>query len=510
MRRITRVTALVAGLALALGGCAATGGEPDNGAGGTLTVGAAHNISQLNPAIITLAFEGTLYPLLWNGLTKQNEEGVVEGDLATEWEASDDLTEWTFTLRDDVTFHDGTPLVAEDVVQAFEYHLDPNTGAKYRSKISSIESVEAPDDTTVVFHLSNPQSVLPLAITDIKIIDVDNLDTINVTPNGTGPFKLESFVPDDHVTLVRNEDYFGTPAPLETIEIVKIADSTAAVTSLRAGEIDVMYDLSYADAGKFGENPDFQVVAAEPYHWTQTWKIDTSTFPFNDVRARQALSYATDRDTILEKAYYGFGIAAPTNNPVSSTASFFAPDGLVDYSYDLDKAAELFAEAGVNPGDTITWWGPAGVQPEKVATAEILKDSLGQIGINLEITLKPIAEWTPVFIPVGQSFPGYIAPTGSSTPYDPAYIFQFARQGACECNWVSPEFEAAYDAALAIGDDAERAKAFYKVQEIISAEVPVIIPLITSFLSAASAEVEGIWSNGSGTNLHLENASISG
>jgi len=510
MKKLGRLVAAVVGVTLVASGCSATPAEPTGGTGGKLTVGAAHSISQLNPAIITLAFESTLYPLLWNGLTKQAPDGSVVGDLAEEWSASDDLTEWTFTLRDGVKFHDGTELVADDVVQSFEYHLDPDTGAKYRSKISGIESVAAPDESTVVFSMAQAQSVLPLAIVDIKVIDIDGLADINTAPNGTGPFKLTEFVPDDHVELVRNEDYFGEASPLDEIEIVRVADSTAAVTALRSGEIDVMYDLSYADAGKFGENPDFTVVAAEPYHWAQTWKIDTESAPFNNVKARQALSYATDRDTILEKAYYGFGIAAPTNNPVAETASFFATSGLTDYSYDLDKAKALFSEAGVNEGDTITWWGPAGLQPEKVATAEILKDSLGQIGINVDIVLKPIAEWIPAFIPVGQTFPGYIAPTGSSTPLDPAYIFQFARAGSCECNWESSEFEKQYDAALAIADDAERAKAFEAIQAILSEEVPVVIPLITSFLSATSAEIEGVWSNGSGTALHLESAKLKG
>lgn len=509
MKRISRAAIVAASIALVVSGCSATPPEgPVATSGGEITLGAAHSISQLNPAVITLAFESTLYPLIWSGLTKQAEDGSVVGDLATEWSTNEDATEWTFTLHEGVKFQDGTPLVAEDVVQAFDYHLKPETGAKYYSKIKLIDDVSAPDDTTVVIHLSQPLAVLPLAIADIKVIDVDSLDTINVTPNGTGPYKVTDFVPDDHVSLERNEDYFGDPSPLDKIEIVKIADSTAALTALRAGDIDVMYDLSYADAGKFGEDADYSVVTAEPFHWTQTWKIDTSSAPFNDVRARQALSYATDRDKILQVAYYGFGVAAPTNNPVSPAAPFFADSGLTDYSYDLDKAAALFEEAGVHEGDTITWWGPAGIQPEKVASAEILKDSLSQIGINLDIQLRPIAEWTPVFIPTGKSFPGYIAPTGSATPNDPAYIFQFARAGACECNWNSPDFEDAYNQALAIADADERQAAFYELQRIVSEEVPVIIPLITSFISVSSADVKGVWSNLSGTALHLENASL--
>jgi peptide/nickel transport system substrate-binding protein len=511
MKRISRAAVLAASIALVVSGCATgptPGGDPTPTTGGEIVVGAAHSISQLNPAVITLAFETTLYPLVWNGLTKQAEDGSVVGDLATEWTHNEDATEWTFTLHEGVTWHDGTPLTAEDVVQAFQYHLDPATGAKYYSKIKLIDDVSAPDDLTVVLHTSQPLAVLPLAITDIRIIDVDNLDTINTIPNGTGPFKVTDFVPDDHVTLERNADYWGDPSPLDKIEIVKIADSTAALTALRAGDTDVMYDLSFADAGKFGEDPDYTVITAEPYHWTQTWKIDTTSPPFDKVEARQALSYATDRQKILDVAYYGFGVAAETNNPVSPEAPFYAPSGLTDYSYDLDKAAELFAEAGVNEGDTITWWGPAGIQPEKVAAAEILKDSLSQIGINLDIQLRPIAEWTPVFIPVGKSFPGYIAPTGSATPNDPAYVFQFARQGACECNWANADFEEAYNNALAIADDQERTEAFYELQQIISDQVPVIIPLITSFLSVTQSDVKGVWSNLSGTVLHLENASL--
>ncbi len=205
-------------------------------------------------------------------------------------------------------------------MQAFDYHLDPATGAKYYSKIKLIDDVSAPDDLTVVLHTSQPLAVLPLAITDIRIIDVDNPDTINTAPNGTGPFKVTEFVPDDHVTLERNDDYFGDPSPLDSIEIVKIADSTAAPRLCEPATLTSCTTFSFADAGKFGEDPDYTVVTAEPYHWTQTWKIDTSSAPFDKVEARQALSYATDRQKILDVAYYGFRGGFRDEQPVS-------PDG---------------------------------------------------------------------------------------------------------------------------------------------------------------------------------------
>ena len=479
-------------------------------AGGSLTVGAAVPISQLNPAVKTFAWEGVLFSLLWNGLTRWTEDGRLAPDLATEWTPSEDQRTWTFRLRDGVRFHDGTPLTARKVADSFTYYLDERTVTQERVRIQDIETVTATDDLTVEFRLARPNAVLPEAIPDVRVIDVDKLGAINRAPNGTGPFRVAEFVPDDHLTLARNADYFGDRAPLDEIELVKAVDATAGATALRSGDLQVLYDLPIGDAQQVDSDPNVALVLNEPYSWAQTWKIDTTTPPFDRLAARQALSYATDRRQILAKAYRGIGQIAPTNNLIPPDSASYARSGLTEYPYDLDMAKRLFAEAGVKEGDSITWWGPAGIQPEKTIAAQILQASLAEIGIKLKIENREVSAWTTKFIPVGQRFPGFIAPTGSAAPLEPAFMLSAVRRGRCECNWDAPQFEQDYDVAIGTGDAAARDAAWGRVQAIVSREVPVLIPLLTTMVSATRENVAGVWSAQGGTQLHIEGAGFTG
>jgi peptide/nickel transport system substrate-binding protein len=240
--------ALVAAL-LTTAGCAAgtsgndAGSDGGSATGGTLTVAAAQGIPQLNPAIRTFAWEEVLFPLLWNGLTKTDESGAVVGDLAEKWEASDDQKTWTFTLRDGVTFSDGTPFTAETAKAALDYYVDPDTATQEKNKISMISDVTATDDTTLTVTLSEPVATFPAALVWVKMIDASKVDSIDKEPIGTGPYTVSKFTPDDSVTLVPNEKYFGDKPALDQITIVKAAESTAAVTGLRSGDIDVLWSV---------------------------------------------------------------------------------------------------------------------------------------------------------------------------------------------------------------------------------------------------------------------------
>lgn len=508
-RRSWLTGAAVLTAALLTAGCttpSTPGGAPTDG--GELTVAAAQGIPQLNPALRTFAWEEVLFPLLWNGLTKTDESGEVVGDLAESWEASADQMTWTFTLREGVTFSNGEEFTADDAVAAFRYYLDDGTATQEKNKISMITDVTAPDAQTVVITLSEPIATFPAGIVWVKMIDVDSLDTIDREPIGTGPYVVDRFTPDDSLTLVPNEKYFADAPALDEITIVKAAESTAAVTGLRSGDIDVLWSLPQGDVAGLEGGGDIALVRPEnPSQWP-SWEVDTTSAPFNDVRARQALAYATDREAILEAAYSGQGIVSPTNNALGEVNPWFGGD-LTDYSYDLDKAKKLFAEAGVTEGSTLTWWGVAGQYPEWNTSGEILQASLKEIGITLKIDNNDIGTWVDSFYPSGKSFPGYIVPNFQSTPPEPAYSLNFYLEGRCECNWSNRDFQQAFDDALAEPDEAVRKQKWATVQQIINEEVPLIVPLQSTVVTATGTKVGGIWVEGGG-QLHLEDAHLKG
>lgn len=501
-----------AAVLLLVAGC--TGGTEPQGngdtpsAGGSITVAAADGIPQLNPAIRTFAWEEVLFPLLWNGLTKTDPSGEIVPDLAESWTSTDDQQTWTFTLRDGVTFSNGTPVTAEAVVSSFEYYLHPDTATQEANKISMVSNVEAVDELTVKFTLDQPVATFPAGIVWVKVLDTTSLDTIDREPIGTGPYVVSKFTPDDSVTLVPNESYFGEAPALEEIVIVKAAESTSAVTGLRSGDIDVLWSVPAGDVVQF-ENDDAVTIVrpANPSQWP-SWEMDATSAPFNDVRARQALAYATDRETILEAAYYGQGLVSKTNNALSDNNAWFGGD-LIDYSYDLEKAKALFAEAGVNEGDTLIWWGVAGAYPEWNTSGEILQASLREIGINLEIQNNDIGTWVDAFYPAGKSYPNMIVPNFQSTPPEPAYSLNFYLPGRCECNWVDEDFLAAFDAALAEPDADARKGHWATVQTIINQQVPLIVPFQSTVVTGTNSSLTGIWVEGGG-QLHLESASFKG
>ena len=448
-----------------------------------------------------------LFPLLWNALSKTDQDGTVVPDLAESWTASSDQKTWTFKLRTGVTFSNGKAFTADDVVKTFQYYLKPDTATQEANKIATIDTVTATDASTVTFKLKSPNALFASAIVWVKVLDIDALSSIDKAPIGTGPFKVSSFVPNDHLDLVRNDSYFGTPAPLDEIDIVTATDSASAASSLASGDLDVLSELPLSDVAQYkGSSAISIVLPKSPSQWP-SWEVDTTSAPFNNVKARQALAYAVDRQQVLDAAYYDQGILSPTNDPLSTSNPWYSADGLTDYSYDLQKAKALFAEAGVKEGDTLIWWGIAGANPEWNTSGQILQASLKQIGINLKIENNDVSTWVSKFYPAGKSYPGMIVPNFQSTPLEPAYSINFLLKGRCECNWDDPAFEAAYAKAVAEPDAAARKADWAAVQKIVNDQVPVIVPLQSNVATAVSAKVKGVWTE-SGGQLHLETAGM--
>lgn len=491
---------------LFLSGCSGAGEQGSAAQGSAITVGAAQGIGTLNPVEKANAWDNVLFSLMWNGLVKTGQSGEIEADLATAWSPSDDLKTWVFDLRDDVKFSNGTVLDAAAVVSTIEYYQDPDTATQLKNNVAPIESVIATTANQVTFELSAPNALFPTSIQLVKIVDMDSIGTMETGPAVTGPYKVEEFVADDHVTLVRNPDFFGEPAAIESINVVKAADSSSAVTALQSGDLDALWAVPLSQVQSIESNPDLKAVLPEVIGQYVSWETDMTAPPFDDVRARQALSYAIDRDAILKNAYFGQGVVSATNNPLTENNPYFGGD-LTDYSYDLAKASELFTAAGVNEGDSLTWWGASNQYPEWNTSAQILQASLKEIGINLEIENVDIATWPAKFYPAGKSYPGTIVPNFQSYQPVPSDLMLFLQSGRCECNWNSAEFDGLYTKALSVADDNERGAVWAQAQELVNQEVPIYVPVQFATVTATSMNLENVWVDGGGTP-HFEAASL--
>lgn len=498
---------LVLAGALALTGCSATGSASSTSAASTatLTVGSASGIPQLNPAIRTFAFEETLFPLLWTGLTKWDKTGAVQPDLAKSWTSTADAMSWTFTLNPGAKFSDGSALDAKAVVDVFNYYLDPATATQESNKLASIASVTAVDATTVQFTLKRANSVLPESITGVRMIKVSDLANINTKPVTSGPYEVSAFTPDSTVSIVKNPDYWGTAAKVNEIDIVKTADSTSATTSIRSGDLDVLAGLAQSDVASFSGDSSITLIKPQSLSQAVTWEVDTTSAPFNNVAARQALAYATDRASILKTAYYGQGVVSDTNTMLAPDNPFHSSD-LASYPYDLDKAKALFAQAGVTEGSTLVWW-TASEEPAWAASGQILQASLAKIGIKLDIQTNDSATWAAKFYPAGKSYPGYVVPNYQSVPSSPAFSMNFLLSGRCECNWNNTAYDSAFASAIATTDVTAQKASWNAAQKLENQEVPLITPVISAPVAAESSKVTGVWLEGGG-QVHLEDASL--
>ncbi len=266
-----------------------------------------------------------------------------------------------------------------------------------------VDTATALDDHTLELRLSSPAPQLPAAIVDIKMTDVDDIANVNENANGTGPFKLSAFVPDQEVTVVaqrrllrrrRRNSTRSSSSEVQRHDVgpVRAHRRTARHDVERPLRPDRVADVPQASPWSARMTPTQAAV----------FQMDNSSAPFNDVRARQALSFATDRAAIQAAAYGGTGVLN-TGSTLISPKSPFSTDDVTEYTYDLDTAKALFAEAGVTEGDQLTCWAPAGAYPEFLTACQILQRSLDEIGIVLEIETNETSTWAEKFYPAGQS-----------------------------------------------------------------------------------------------------------
>jgi peptide/nickel transport system substrate-binding protein len=311
-------------------------------------------------------------------------------------------------------------------------------------------------------------------------------------------------VPGEHLYLTRNDDYWGGPPNLDRVEIVGIPDATAAFTALTTGTWDAMWNLSTKDASQLSSSPSAVPLVPKVQSSNVFWELDTTSPPFDKVEARQALSYAVDRKSIAEVAYFGFAQPYYFNDPVPPDNWAFT-EGMTDYQYDLEKAKELFEAAGVTEGTELTFWTIASQFPEWITAAEILQQSLAEIGITLKIEQNEVGTWVDKFYPSGKKYPGLIIPNGDTALLDPAFRLKFFSVDRCECNYNDPKIDELLAEGKSTGDQAKRKEAYDEIQRIVNEQVPVIIPTSWPFLNANQDYVKDIWAE-SGGFIHYEDA----
>ncbi len=429
------------------------------------------------------AIDQVLYSNVFEGLTRFGPDGSVNPGLAQSWDISEDGLTYMFSLQPGVTFHDGTPMDAADVKFTLDRARDETSQNAQKALFEGIEAVEVIDDLTVKITLTAPNGNLlfNLAWGDAVIVAPESIGEIKQMPVGTGAFKFEDWVQGDHITLLRNPDYWGSPAKLDKATFKFIDDPTAAFAAMMAEDVDVFGGYPAPEnLPQFEADPRFQVLVGSTEGET-ILSINNQMEPLGDVKVREAIAHAIDRQAVIDGAMFGLG------TPIGTHFAPHHPD-YVDLtglsSYDPDRARALLAEAGFADGFTTTLKLP----PPSYARrgGEIIQAQLREVGITAEISNLEWSQWLEEVFK-GKNFGLTIV--SHTEPFDigiyarPDYYFQYD----------NPAFQALNTALTAEADPAMRSDLLVQMQRTIAED------FVNGFLfqlatpTVANAKVRGLW-----------------
>jgi peptide/nickel transport system substrate-binding protein len=489
-----RLTALACALGVALVGLAlAQGPAPVHG--GSLTVAIVADPPGWDPSASTSQeIPRVVYHNVFEGLVRFDADGEIVPALATDWEVAGDGLTWTFTLRPGVVFHDGSDFTADDVIAKFERAMDPDSGHTNPGYYAAIESVEsAMDGTAVVFTLERPSRSLlyNLARPDSIIYPAGTHETQRTQPIGTGPFRFARYVEGSEVRLERFEDYHQDGLPyLDEVVYRIISDPNTRFAALQAGDIDIaallpeQYQLAVA-------NPDLQATVGTATTET-TMALNNERAPLDDVRVRQAITHAIDKDAIVQGAMFGLGTVIGSH---MTPAEAYYVDLTDTYPYDPERARELLAEAGYPDGFTVDFELPEPYANER-RSGEVVAQYLRDVGIDVNLSVVEWGTWIERIFLGGDydmTIIGHSEPRDINVYGNPGYYYRYDNPRVRE---LLEEAETAPTA------EAET-EAYQEIARIIAEDAVNVWLFSAPFIVGMQNDVHGFWLNQPTPNYNM-------
>lgn len=388
--RVRRAAAglIAAGLVM-VGACNPAGSGTDQAQGQEesqpFIVARTGAVNKLDPARATSFTDVQTLDLVYDTLLETTAKGELEPGLATDWKISQHGERITLTLREGVTFHDGSAFTAADAKATLQRILDEKTGSAVRSRFLDIERIATPDKHTLVLELdeSNASLLYALAQVGASILSKKDITAGAVArqPNGTGPFRWVSWDQGQQVTLAANEHWWGGAPDLDTIEFRVIPSESSIMSGMKAASFDLglLSNPSVAKQAK-GSNVQLLTQPTLSYH---VLMLNGRRGPLRKVKVRQAIACAIDRQQVIKTAYFGYG---EITGPITSPALPYDPTaGLPCNPPDIAKAKQLLAEAGYSDGFTLKTIVMVGNYSTATAIAQSLQAQLKQIGVRLDL-----------------------------------------------------------------------------------------------------------------------------
>lgn len=454
------LTLVCTALTIALSACA---GDKADESKSQITIGIPQDIEDsLDPHNAVASGTEEILFNMYEGLVKPDSDGNLVDAIAESHTISEDGTVYTFKLRQGVKFHDGSLVTAEDVKYSLDRCAGTSTGEPLVAAFSSIESVNIVDDETVEVVLNAPDMEFLAYLTE-AIIPASNEDPAG-NPIGTGPYKFVSRAPQENFVLEKFDDYWGTPANIETVTLKVIANSDTIVTSLNGGAIDMFVRITQSMTGELSD--DYEVLEGT-MNLVQAMYLNNEVEPFNDVRVRQALCYAVDPQEIMDINADGKG--TQIGSSMFPAFGKYYMEELNDlYATDLEKAKELLAEAGYPDGFSFTLTVPSNYQ-QHVDCAQVIAEQLKQIGVTANIQLIEWESWVSD-VYTDRNYEATVVGVDASSLTAASLLRRFTSTAPNNfINYSSEAYDEAFAKAESSVDDAEKTE-YYKECETLLAE----------------------------------------
>jgi len=464
--------------------------------GGTLRAAFQNDWESLDPHVTSSYSSLQILNNVLETLTTFDDNLEVVPSLAESWEQSEDGLTWTFNLREGVMFSNGDELTAEHVAITYTRFLDPDGGFSGNSgNIGPAGTViEAVDTYTVtITHPEEPIAILPILLGLNKATGIVHPDSLNedgtiTAPVGTGPFMIADIEGTSRILLERNPNYWQEGLPyLDAVEIRPIPDDTVRETSLLGGEVDWVLAIAPQSYDALVANESIVVETAPQLSYDYVG-LNTAQPPFDDVRVRQAISYAMDREQICQAAFFGL-CEALYGGPIGSGSPWQYDYTPYDSSPNLELARELMAEAGYEDGFEIEWM-PNSQVGETVRAAQVLQAQMQQIGITSTINAPEWAEWLE--LQGSGNYDAFICSWNGLKDADQYYYLQH-RTGLVFnfTGFSNPEFDALVDEGRSTEDFEERYGIYEEANQILTDEAPYVFMYNKLEIRAFADNVQG-------------------
>ncbi|KNG93666.1 ABC transporter substrate-binding protein [Pseudaestuariivita atlantica] len=429
----------------------------------------------------------TAHGCVFDCLTEVNANGELVGELAESWEASADAKTWTFKLRQGVTFHNGKPFGADDVIESLQMHTAEGAKSAAKPIVSAITEMKKLGEHEVQFTLAAGNADFPFLMSDYHILmyPAGMIEEAIAKGIGTGLYKVDSFDPGVRTLMSRVDSHYkdGKAGWFDSVEVIAINDSSARMNALMTGQIDAANRVDFKLENLLKANPNiniFEVTGNQHY----TFPMLTNLSPFDNLKVRQALKFAINREEMVEKVLLGHG-AVGNDHPIGPANQYYAAD-LPQNDYDPDKAAALIKEAGLD-GLQVDLSSSDAAFSGAVDAAQLYQASAKAAGIDINVVQEPAdGYWSNVWLKKP-----WVACYWSGRATED-WMFSTAYETGVPWNdtkWENARFQELLLLARAELDQAKRRDMYTEMQALISSEGGTVVPMYANYVDAHSTKI---------------------